>query len=203
MTRWTLRVLVLFLFAGLATMKTEEKTEEKDEGAIPEELEFSFEQAKEELAAIGKAIEAGEDVDTDCAAAMSYAEDIEVIEGNEQVTNTVEELEKLCTFEGPLAAAVRQVEAAEKAREEQPDETVLSECYNADYDMAIKALTEGGHAEHEKVVAVVERWTTVCPPKDEEGASDGGDGDAAEGGGETAEGDGGDGEPAEGGEKKE
>jgi len=61
-----------------------------------------------------------------------------------------------------LEAAVTQAEVARKAK---PNEAVLSECFNADFEMSTKDLTKNNFAADEKVTALTARWKAACPPR--------------------------------------
>ena len=69
----------------------------------------------------------------------------------------IDEGTKLCNFDVPLSQAEMEVKKAEKARAADPKRKVLSECFSADWGMAISELKKG-FAEDPKVKDLEARW---------------------------------------------
>jgi hypothetical protein len=72
------------------------------------------------------------------------------------------ELKQLCTHDLLIATMKVSVEKAEIARKAKPDEKVLSECFDAEYEVARTDLV-GYHAEDESAKAIEARFATACP----------------------------------------
>jgi hypothetical protein len=73
------------------------------------------------------------------------------------------ELRQLCTKDLYLAMMKVEVEKAEAARKAKPDEQVLSECYNANFDFARTEMTEAKTVDLAK--DLIARFEVACPPK--------------------------------------
>jgi hypothetical protein len=77
-------------------------------------------------------------------------------------SNFAARFEKLCTHDLQIAMIKRAVEAAEVARKAKPDEQMLSECFNADYTVALEDLEKAGKMD-DAAKALVARFTAACP----------------------------------------
>lgn len=78
-------------------------------------------------------------------------------------TDTVKELEKLCSLDVPLGKATKAVTAAEKAKAEQPSAPSLTEC-SSDEWAAMKTKIEGSSfASDSRWGDLKSRWAKVCP----------------------------------------
>jgi hypothetical protein len=73
------------------------------------------------------------------------------------------ELRQLCTKDLYLAMMKVEVEKTEAARTAKPDEQVLSECYNANFDFAKSEMTEAKTIDLAK--DLIARFEVACPPK--------------------------------------
>lgn len=73
------------------------------------------------------------------------------------------ELKQLCTKDLYLAMMKVEVEKAEAARKAKPDETVLTECYSANFEFAKNEMTEAKTVDLAK--DLIARFDAACPPK--------------------------------------
>jgi len=73
------------------------------------------------------------------------------------------ELRQLCTKDLYLAMIKVEVEKAEAARKAKPDEAMLSECYNANYNFAKDEMTKAKTVDLAK--DLITRFEAACPPK--------------------------------------
>jgi hypothetical protein len=71
-------------------------------------------------------------------------------------------VKQVCGHDVPLAMLKAATEAAEQARAKKPSETVLSECFTADVDMAKESLTKAG-AIDAAAKALLTRFAKACP----------------------------------------
>jgi hypothetical protein len=122
--------------------------------------DFSLEQAREGLAEIKATLERGESVDIACAASESYASDLTSEEGKKIAAD----LNQICGFDAPVAVARAALAAAEKARADKGEEEVLSECFSAEWNMALSTLKEK-FADKPVIAELEGKWTAVCPPR--------------------------------------
>ena len=134
-------------------------------GALDEGQSFALERGQENLKEVQAALAAGEDTDTDCAATLGYAEQLEGVD-DEGAKSLLVEARKVCYLDAPLATAEREIAKAEEARKAEPDKNPLSECYNAKISMSLETLAEH-HPEDAKYLALKERFTAVCPDQAE------------------------------------
>lgn len=74
-----------------------------------------------------------------------------------------DELRQLCTKDLYLAMMKVEVEKTEAARAAKPDEAVLSECYNANFDFAKDEMIEAKTIDLAK--DLIARFEVACPPK--------------------------------------
>jgi hypothetical protein len=170
-------LLVSILFAlsaglSLSACKGEKGSEDKPGAAKPEGgdkkgggdldpgQEFAMESATENLEEVKKLVASGEtDLDIKCASVTGYTDQLKDVAAAKDL---VAEADKICGYEVPLKAAEAEVTKTEEARKAKPDEKVLSECFNANYDMAMKALKEK-HADDPKLKALEDRFAAACP----------------------------------------
>lgn len=131
------------------------------DGKLDQGQAFALERAQANLAEIKEAIGKGETTDTTCAATLAYAKQLEGVE-DDAAKALITEATTICTLEAPLATAEREIAATEEARKAEPDKNPLSECYNAKIKMALETVGEH-HPEDPKLVALQERFATVCP----------------------------------------
>lgn len=72
------------------------------------------------------------------------------------------ELARLCSFDVPMRHATLAVTMAEKARAEQPEAPMLTECSSDEWTRARQQL-DRAHASEPAWTALVARWSTICP----------------------------------------
>jgi hypothetical protein len=72
------------------------------------------------------------------------------------------EYERLCNVVGPTKSLKIAVEEAEVARKNDPDKSVLSECYNASVKRAIEKLEAAGKVDSDEVSDLSNRWQQTC-----------------------------------------
>ncbi len=73
------------------------------------------------------------------------------------------EFRQMCTKDLYLAMIKVEVEKAEAARKAKPDEGMLSECYNANYEFAKNEMTEAKTVDVAK--DLIARFDAACPPQ--------------------------------------
>ena len=73
------------------------------------------------------------------------------------------EFRQLCTKDLYLAMIKVEVEKAEAARKAKPDETVLTECYSANFEYAKGEMTE--HKTVDLAKDLIARFAAACPPQ--------------------------------------
>ena len=125
--------------------------------------DFKLESVQGDITEIKAALAAGEDAKYKCAGGMSYAEGF-TTSTDEATKKAGDEITKLCGYDVPMLAATQEVAKAEAARKAEPDSAMLSECYNAMWDMAKEELARG-FKDNPAFVALTKRWDVACPPK--------------------------------------
>lgn len=167
------RIVALSLLAAvLATTacKSKEETEKELGEAIAKEFEkagneaaneFILDGIKKDLGEIKAKLGKGEvdGLDIDCAALTGYTGQADQIK---EAAGMVKEAAQICGFDVPMMTATAALAAAEAARKAKGAEELLSECYSADYSMAIETL-QTAHKDDDKVKDLVTRWAAVCP----------------------------------------
>ena len=73
-----------------------------------------------------------------------------------------DELRQLCTKDLYLAMMKVEVEKAEAARKAKPDEPLLSECYNANFELAKGEMADAKTIDLAK--DLIARFEAACPP---------------------------------------
>jgi len=116
--------------------------------------------AREELVKIKAALAAGTAAGMECAGAQGALKR----DTSDAGKPLKAELEQVCGYDVPLLAVTTATKQAEDARAANPTKQPLSECYSAEYELALKVL-EPRHAADAKVMAVKDRWAKVCPAK--------------------------------------
>jgi hypothetical protein len=102
-----------------------------------------------------------------CASVATSLEMKELIEASKNpnfgnVRKAMEEGAKVCLSDAPIAILERETKAAEAARLAKPTETVLTECFNAEYTMALESAAKNSGIAA-KVAAIKTRFDAVCP----------------------------------------
>lgn len=151
-------LLVMPLALGCSKKEGDAEAAKKDPAA-----DFKLESVQADIKKIEAALAAGEDAQFKCAAGLSYAKDF-ATSSDETTQKAGEEITKLCTYDVPMLAATQAVSTAEAARAATPEKSPLSECFNANWEMAVEEL-EKNYSDDATFVALKERWTVACPPK--------------------------------------
>ncbi len=92
-------------------------------------------------------------------AGMAGLADLKAVE---RYQDLAKDLEQTCNHDLPLARMKVAVEATEVARKAKPDEQVLSECYNAEYEGGLDDL-KTAKREDDASKALVARFHAACP----------------------------------------
>ena|SRR5436190_4338726 len=149
-------VLVAVAVLGFAGLGGCGKKQDAGEKAADDYVSKS---AKADLAELKTAIASGKP--SDGTYKCAHMANIDVLRRADKATAT--ELEGLCTKDLWVAIMKVEVEKAEAARKQKPDEQVLSECYNGVYENAKDELVKAKTADAAK--DLVARFDAVCPPK--------------------------------------
>ncbi len=145
----------------------ESKSGDKEQSGSASKLDpgkqFMLDSARDNIKEAKEKLAAGtpEKAKFDCTTVMTAAKDLAGVT-DEAVVTVVKEGEQLCGFDIPYATAEKFVKVAEEARKANPDKKMLSECFKADYNMAIADLKKK-HADDEKVKALEARFAAACP----------------------------------------
>lgn len=158
-----LKFAMLTLLATTACGKTDkaEKGETASKVADGEKDKaeaFFFEQTQKEVNEIKGLLAKGEVPSTSACATRTYGERLTSDDGKKLAA----ELDGLCNFDIPIAAARLALADAEKARVAKPDEKVLGECYNAHWTTAMTTLKEKA-ADRPEVAELESKWAQACP----------------------------------------
>lgn len=131
-------------------------------GGLAADEQFIYDSLKTDTQKIKDEIAKKENPYLTCAGAMSYAESLATVEGNAEVTATREEVNKLCTYEGPIMVLDDATAKAEAARQAQGADAVVSECFNADQSLAVDELNKSAK-DDAKFKELLDRWNKACP----------------------------------------
>jgi hypothetical protein len=120
---------------------------------------LDLEEAKQHLSNAKDAVAKGLDAAADCAWAARVADDA----AKDALEAPVKELKRICSFDAPLAKALKALQNAEKAKAEQPEAPSLTECSSDDWANMKRELDGGPHASDPRWTELKTRWAKVCP----------------------------------------
>lgn len=153
--------LVVVLVALLGCGKDDKATGDKAASDDDPGADFIAKSVAEEVTKIKAAIASPTPREAHLACAhVGSAEDIKKHAKHQAIAN---EYIGLCTKDLPLAILKTEVEAAEAARKEKPDDTTLTNCYNAYYDRAKEDMEKAKTVDLAK--DLIARFEAACPPK--------------------------------------
>jgi hypothetical protein len=93
----------------------------------------------------------------------AHMANIDTLEAAAEHKAMAAELRQLCTKDLYLAMMKVEVEKAEAARKAKPDEKMLGECYNANFEFAKKEMTDAKTVDAAK--DLIARFDAACPPQ--------------------------------------
>lgn len=123
--------------------------------------DFMVRSATADLAKVKDALASGKPGDAryTCVTALSATKDLEKSDDHAAL---VKDVKQTCEHDFPLAVMKVETEKVEVARKAKPDEKVLSECYDAYFDMAVKDVKK--HATEDDAAKALEaRFAAACP----------------------------------------
>jgi hypothetical protein len=153
------RLIVLAVLAFTACEDPKAKAKEavkKVDNAIDN---FDLDDAKQKLSSAKDAVAKGLEAAEECSWAARIADDVV----KDAMKEPIKELKRICSFDAPLARALKAVQNAEKAKQEQPEAPSYTECSSDDWANMKKQIDGSPNASEPRWTDLKARWAKVCP----------------------------------------
>jgi len=124
--------------------------------------ELFLKSAETDLADVKSALARGEDPGARCIKGKDYRDTLKA-KTSPEADAVMAELTKICDYEAPIKVMERKVSEAEKARQDKPNDTHISECISLDFKRAEENLSES-HPNDQKFRELEARWNSACEP---------------------------------------